>query len=122
MSASPPTSPGRSRCPRCSCARRRRCCSASRWRSVLRIEAATRLGALDLDVSLEVPAGTCVALGGPSGAGKTTVLRIVAGLLRPDRGVVSCGEEMWLDTARGVCVPAERRRCGYVFQDYALFG
>ena len=89
---------------------------------MLRIEAATRLGALDLDVSLEVPAGACVALGGPSGAGKTTVLRIVAGLLRPQRGRVTCGSEVWLDTERGVDLAPERRRCGYVFQDYALFG
>jgi molybdate transport system ATP-binding protein len=89
---------------------------------VLRIEAQTRLGALALDVELEVPAGTCVALGGPSGAGKTTVLRIAAGLLRPDHGRVECGAQVWLDTARGIDLAPERRRCGYVFQDYALFG
>jgi molybdate transport system ATP-binding protein len=89
---------------------------------VLRVEATTRLGALELDVALEARAGECLALAGPSGAGKTTVLRIVAGLLRPDRGVVACGERTWLDTARGVDLAPERRRCGYVFQDYALFG
>ena len=83
---------------------------------MLRVEAATRLGALDLDVALEVPRGSCLALAGPSGAGKTTILRIVAGLLRPDRGAISCGDETWTD------LPPERRRCGYVFQDYALFG
>ena len=53
---------------------------------MLRVEARTRLGALDLDVALSVAAGECLALAGPSGAGKTIVLRIVAGLLRPDRG------------------------------------
>ena len=89
---------------------------------MLRVEAATRLGAFALDVALEVPAGRCLALAGPSGAGKTSVLRVVAGLVRPDRGRVACGEEMWLDTARGVDVAPERRRCGYVFQEYALFG
>jgi molybdate transport system ATP-binding protein len=88
---------------------------------VLRVEAATRLGAFALDVALEVPAGTCLALAGPSGAGKTSVLRVVSGLVRPDRGVVRCGEEVWLDTARGIDVAPERRRCGYVFQEYALF-
>jgi molybdate transport system ATP-binding protein len=88
---------------------------------VLRVEARTRLGAFALDVALETPEDGCLALAGPSGAGKTSVLRVVAGLARPDRGRVSCGDEVWLDTARGIDVAPERRRCGYVFQDYALF-
>jgi molybdate transport system ATP-binding protein len=66
--------------------------------------------------------GECLALAGPSGAGKSTVLRIVAGLLRPDRGLVGCDDRIWLDTGRGINVAPEERRCGYVFQDYALFG
>lgn len=89
---------------------------------MLHVDATTRLGALTLDVALEVPGDACLALAGPSGAGKTSVLRIVAGLLRPQRGVVRCGAETWLDSARGVDVAPERRRCGYVFQDHALFG
>jgi molybdate transport system ATP-binding protein len=89
---------------------------------VLRVEAATRLGAFALDVALEVPAGSCLALAGPSGAGKTSVLRVVAGLVRPQRGSVACGGEVWLDSERGIDVAPERRRCGYVFQEYALFG
>jgi molybdate transport system ATP-binding protein len=89
---------------------------------VLRVEAATRLGAFDLDVALEVPAGACLALAGPSGAGKTSVLRVVAGLVRPSTGRVVCGDEVWLDVAAGVDLAPERRRIGYVFQEYALFG
>ena len=88
---------------------------------MLRAEARTRLGALELDVELEVRSGECLALAGPSGAGKTSVLRIAAGLVRPERGLVEANGETWLDTERGVDVPAERRRCGYVFQEYALF-
>jgi molybdate transport system ATP-binding protein len=88
---------------------------------VLRVEAHARLGALDLDVALQVRPGECLALAGPSGAGKTSVLRIAAGLVHPERGRVEANSETWLDTERGVDVPPERRRCGYVFQEYALF-
>ncbi len=88
---------------------------------MLRVEAAATLGTLELDVALEVPAGSCLALAGPSGAGKTSALRVAAGLLRPRRGRVEAGDEVWLDTERGIDVPPEERRCGYVFQEYALF-
>jgi molybdate transport system ATP-binding protein len=88
---------------------------------VLRVEARTRLGELELDVALEVRAGECLALAGPSGAGKTSVLRVASGLLRPESGQVECDGETWLDTERGIDVPPEGRRCGYVFQEYALF-
>jgi molybdate transport system ATP-binding protein len=88
---------------------------------VLRVEARTRLGELELDVAIEVRAGKCLALAGPSGAGKTSVLRVASGLLRPETGRVECGGETWLDTERGIDLPPEGRRCGYVFQEYALF-
>jgi molybdate transport system ATP-binding protein len=88
---------------------------------VLRVEARTRLGALDLDLSVEVAPAECLAIAGPSGAGKTSLLRVAAGLLRPEHGAVEAGGETWLDTRRGVDLPPERRRCGYLFQEYALF-
>jgi molybdate transport system ATP-binding protein len=88
---------------------------------MLLLEAGTRLGAFDLDLQIEVAAGSCTALAGPSGAGKTSALRIAAGLLRPDRGRVACGDATWLDTAAGIDLPPEHRGVGFVFQDYALF-
>ena len=79
------------------------------------------LRSFDASLELTVAPGTTTALVGPSGAGKTTVLRVVSGLLRPQRGSVSLGPDVWLDTASGVDVPPERRRVGYLFQEYALF-
>lgn len=78
-------------------------------------------GGFELEASGSVRGGTCLAVVGPSGSGKTTLLRSLAGLHLPDEGHVAVGGETWLDTRRGVDLWPEERRCGYVFQDYALF-
>jgi ABC-type sulfate/molybdate transport systems ATPase subunit len=80
----------------------------------------TPLRAFALDLALTVGRET-VALAGPSGAGKTSVLRVIAGLARPQHGLVTNGDDVWLDTDRGVDVAPERRSVGLVPQDYALF-
>ena len=72
-------------------------------------------------LQLTVPRGTTTALVGPSGAGKTTVLRVIAGLLRPREGTLTVDGVPWLDTSRGYDLPPEKRRVGYLFQEYALF-
>jgi molybdate transport system ATP-binding protein len=87
----------------------------------LRVEFDHPLRSFDASVTLTVPAGEQLALVGPSGAGKTTVLRVVAGLLRPRSGFVSIGRTTLLDTARSIDVPPEHRHVGYRFQEYALF-
>jgi molybdate transport system ATP-binding protein len=61
------------------------------------------------------------ALVGPSGAGKTTVLNCIAGLIRPDRGRIAVAGDTLYDSAAGVHLRPERRRVGYVFQDFRLF-
>jgi molybdate transport system ATP-binding protein len=78
-------------------------------------------GDLDLAVDMELAPGELAALYGPSGAGKTSLLRMVAGLLRPDEGRIVAGGETWFDSSAGIDLPARRRRAGLVFQDYALF-
>ena len=88
---------------------------------MLHAELTHRLRTFALDVKLDVEAGRALALVGPSGAGKTTVLRAIAGLVRTDAGTVSCAGERWADSVDGTWVAPERRRCGVVFQDYALF-
>jgi molybdate transport system ATP-binding protein len=86
----------------------------------LDLHIAHSLRAFGLELDLTVEPGT-VALVGPSGAGKTTTLRAIAGLIRPDRGRVSLDGRTWLDTDVGVDLPPEQRRVGLVFQEYALF-
>ncbi|MBJ7330790.1 MAG: ABC transporter ATP-binding protein [Solirubrobacteraceae bacterium] len=80
----------------------------------LSVEMAVTLRDFELSVSLDVGSET-IALVGPSGAGKTTVLRAVAGLFRPDRARIRLDEDEWTS------LPPEARSVGYVFQDYALF-
>lgn len=87
----------------------------------LEVRAATPLRDFDLDIDLHVPRGSCLALAGPSGAGKTTVLRVIAGLAAPRTGRVACAGAVWLDTTTGRSWAPEERRCGYLFQDHALF-
>jgi ABC-type sulfate/molybdate transport systems ATPase subunit len=77
------------------------------------------LGLRSFELRVALAVERTVALVGPSGAGKTSVLRVVAGLARPDSGRVALDGETWVDD--GVFVPPEQRRVGLVFQEYALF-
>ncbi len=80
-----------------------------------------RLNHFTLQVSLSCGAGRVLSIVGPSGAGKTTILRIIAGLDVPDEGGVTLGGTTWTDTAARVMVPTRRRGLGMVFQDFPLF-
>lgn len=62
---------------------------------MLRVDARIARPGLELDVRLEIEPGEIVVVAGPSGTGKTTIVRAIAGLLRPRSGTVSCGEETW---------------------------
>jgi molybdate transport system ATP-binding protein len=69
---------------------------------------------------IEAAAGELLALVGPSGAGKTSVLRVAAGLMMPQQGLVQVAGQTWCDTARGLWRPPQQRHVGLVFQHYAL--
>jgi molybdate transport system ATP-binding protein len=73
-----------------------------------------------LDASFVVQQGITV-LFGPSGSGKTTILRSIAGLVIPDDGRIELGSQVYFDSAAGVNLPIQKRRVGFVFQDYLLF-
>ncbi len=78
-------------------------------------------GPIPLDVSFQCAAGELMALAGPSGSGKTTVLRAIAGLQPIASGNISCNKTPWFDHAKQVDIKPQLRRCGFVFQQYALF-
>ena len=86
----------------------------------LEIDIALARRAFELTVALSLDVET-VALVGPSGAGKSSLLRTIAGLERPARGRITLADDVWLDTENGVRLAPERRRVGYVPQDYGLF-
>src|ERR1700742_1792797 len=74
-----------------------------------------------LDVEFSVPAGEVLAVLGPNGAGKSTALHVIAGLFRPDHGVVRLGDRVLTDTAAGINVATHDRRVGLLLQDPMLF-
>jgi len=80
-----------------------------------------RRGGFALDVAFSFSSPGVTALFGPSGAGKTTIIHAIAGLIRPDEGRIAIDGETLLDTGRGVFVAAAKRRMGVVFQDARLF-
>jgi molybdate transport system ATP-binding protein len=75
----------------------------------------------DFELTLALDVARTVALVGPSGAGKTSVLRAIAGLAHPSAGRIELEDETWLDVERGIDLRPEERRVGLVFQEYALF-
>jgi ABC-type sulfate/molybdate transport systems ATPase subunit len=87
---------------------------------LLEIDIALPRRAFELRAALALGAET-VALIGPSGAGKTSLLRAVAGLERPRSGRIALGQELWYDAERRIHLSPERRRVGYLPQDYGLF-
>jgi molybdate transport system ATP-binding protein len=87
---------------------------------MLRVEVSKQLGEFSIEASFSSE-GRVTGLFGASGAGKTSLINMIAGLLKPDRGVIAIDNETLDDTAARVHLPPHRRRIGYVFQDARLF-
>ncbi len=88
---------------------------------MLEVEVEHAFSGFHLQAAFSAPSEGVTAVFGPSGCGKSTLLACVAGLLRPDRGRVALDGAVLVDREAGLFVPAERRRCGVVFQDSRLF-
>jgi len=87
---------------------------------MLMVEVEKKLGEFSLNALFAGETGA-TALFGPSGAGKTTVVNMIAGLLKPDRGRIALDDEVLFDDSAHVDLPVWRRRIGYVFQEGRLF-
>lgn len=75
----------------------------------------------DIDIAFECPDRKMLVMIGPSGGGKTSIIRMLAGLDKPDEGTITFDNCIWYDSKQRLNVPARKRRVGYVFQDYILF-
>jgi len=88
---------------------------------MLDIRVARRQGSFQVDADFKAKNTGITALFGPSGAGKTSVINMVAGLIRPDRGRIVIQDRVLFDSDRGIDLPPEKRTIGYIFQDGRLF-
>lgn len=81
----------------------------------------TSEGSRILSVQTELPENQLICISGPSGIGKTTLLRMIAGLTKPDRGIIEIGDRIFFDSLNSINLSPQKRNIGFMFQDYALF-
>ena len=78
-------------------------------------------GKMELNVSMDIKENSLTTIFGESGAGKTSILRMMSGLMDPDSGHIEVNGRTWYNSSKGINLRIQNRRIGYVFQDYALF-
>jgi molybdate transport system ATP-binding protein len=78
-------------------------------------------GHFELDVDLHIDQGNFVSIYGKSGAGKTSLLKLLSGLMQPESGQIKVKDQIWFDSKKKINLQPQKRNIGFVFQDYALF-
>ncbi|WP_291490100.1 sulfate/molybdate ABC transporter ATP-binding protein [Desulfurella sp.] len=88
---------------------------------MIEVKLKKKLFTFELNVDLTIQGNDFVSIFGPSGAGKTTILRLIAGLDKPDSGYIYVDGKVWYSSKDNIDLPVRLRKIGFVFQDYALF-
>lgn len=79
------------------------------------------IGAMQMHINIDIKQGEFIAIYGNSGAGKTSILRMLAGLLQPHKGLITVNNKTWFDSNNKINVKPQQRKMGFVFQHYSLF-
>ncbi|RPA67530.1 ATP-binding cassette domain-containing protein [Cyclobacteriaceae bacterium YHN15] len=78
-------------------------------------------GLIQLQIKITIQTNELVTLYGPSGAGKTSIIRMIAGLMKPDKGSILVDGDTWFDSQQKMHLRTQERPIGLVFQEYSLF-
>ncbi|TOM46053.1 molybdenum ABC transporter ATP-binding protein, partial [Vibrio parahaemolyticus] len=87
----------------------------------IKIQFKQTLGETNFDIDFSLPRNEISALFGRSGAGKTTLINVISGLVTPKQGRIAIGDHVLFDSEQGINLPTHKRKIGYVFQDSRLF-
>ena len=90
-------------------------------KNMIKIDIQKKLSNIELKINENISQNSFTVLFGESGAGKTSILNILAGISEPDSGEIIVGDEVWFSSKKKINLPPQKREIGYLFQDYALF-
>ncbi|MBZ7950685.1 sulfate/molybdate ABC transporter ATP-binding protein [Campylobacter sp. LH-2024] len=88
---------------------------------MLKIDLKYQVNTKNFEFKTHIDQGEITAIFGESGAGKTTLLKIIAGLIKPNYGYLEVDNEIWFDSKKNINLSIQKRKIGFMFQDYALF-
>ncbi|MBZ7959549.1 sulfate/molybdate ABC transporter ATP-binding protein [Campylobacter molothri] len=88
---------------------------------MLKLDLKHQINSKEFEFKTQINQGEITAIFGESGAGKTTLLKIIAGLIKPNCGYLEVDNEIWFDSKKNINLSIQKRKIGFMFQDYALF-